>query len=83
MDFFGIGFGEVLLVLILILIIWGPKRMPQMARTLGKTIRTLKKASFDFTTQVTKELDSEETESKTTNQLSKPRQVGNHETKNS
>jgi len=83
MDFFGIGFGEVLLVLILILIIWGPKRLPQMARTLGKTIRTLKKASFDFTTQVTKELDSEETESKTTNQLSKPRQVGNHETKNS
>ena len=83
MDFFGIGFGEVLLVLILILIIWGPKRLPQMARTLGKTIRTLKKASFDFTTQVTKELDSEETESKTTNQLSKPRQVSNHETKNS
>jgi sec-independent protein translocase protein TatA len=83
MDFFGIGFGEVLLVLILILIIWGPKRLPQMARTLGKTIRTLKKASFDFTTQVTKELDSEETESKTTNQLSKPRQVSNHEIKNS
>ena len=83
MDFFGIGFGEVLLVLILILIIWGPNKLPQMARTLGKTIRAVRKASFDFTTQVTKELDSEETESKTTNQLPKPRQVSNHETKNS
>ena len=83
MDFFGIGFGEVLLVIILILIIWGPKRLPQIARTLGKTVRALKKASFDLTTQVTKELDSEETESKTTNQLPKPRRVSNHETKNS
>ena len=83
MDFFGIGFGEVLLIFILILIIWGPKRLPQIARTLGKTVRALRKATYDFTTQVTRESDIEETESKTTNQLPKPRQAGNHETKNS
>jgi sec-independent protein translocase protein TatA len=61
MDFFGIGFGEVLLVLVLALIIWGPKRIPEIARTLGKTMRALRKASHDFTAQVTREIDLEET----------------------
>jgi len=43
MDFFGIGFGEVLLILVIALIIWGPKRLPEIARTMGRTVRTLKR----------------------------------------
>jgi len=62
MDFFGIGLGEVLLILVLALIIWGPKRLPGIARTLGKTARTLRKATNDFTSQVTREMDIEEKE---------------------
>ena len=62
MDFFGIGLGEVLLILVLALIIWGPKRLPGIARTLGKTTRTLKKATGDFTAQITREMDIEEKE---------------------
>jgi sec-independent protein translocase protein TatA len=62
MDFFGIGFGEVLLILIVALIIWGPKRLPGIARMLGKTMHNLKKATNDLATQVTKEIDIEETE---------------------
>ena len=60
MDFFGIGTGEVLFILIVALIIWGPGRVVEVGQTLGKIVRTLKKASFDLTAQVTKELDSEE-----------------------
>ena len=59
MDFFGIGTGEILLVLVLALIIWGPGRLPEIARTIGKTVRALKKASFDITSAVTKELEQE------------------------
>ena len=59
MGFFGIGTGEILLVLVLALIIWGPGRLPEIARTMGKMVRTLKKASFDLTTAVTKEIDEE------------------------
>ena len=33
---------------------------PEIARTLGKTVRALRKASFDLTTQISKELDAEE-----------------------
>ena len=64
MDFFGVGFGEVILILLLALIIWGPKRLPEIARTLGRTVRALRKATYDFTSQVTKELDIEETDRK-------------------
>ncbi|MFC1911718.1 Sec-independent protein translocase protein TatB [Chloroflexota bacterium] len=64
MDFFGIGLGEVLLILVVALIIWGPKRLPQIARTIGRTTRALKKATYDLTSQVTRELDLQETETK-------------------
>ena len=60
MDFFGIGMGEVLLILVVALIIWGPGRIVEIGRTLGKIVRTLKKASFDLTAQVTKELEGKE-----------------------
>ena len=57
MGFWGIGTGEILLILVLALIIWGPGKLPEIARTLGKTVRTLKKATFDLTTTVTKEIE--------------------------
>ncbi len=56
MDFFGIGAGELLLILVLALIIWGPGRLPEIARTLGKTMRTLRKATYDLTSAFTREI---------------------------
>ena len=64
MDFFGIGAGEIILILIVALIVWGPKRLPEIARTLGRTVRALRKATYDLTSQVTKEIDIQETDSK-------------------
>ena len=57
MGFFGIGSWEILLVLVVALVIFGPGKLPEIARTLGKTVRALKKASFDLTTAVTKEIE--------------------------
>ncbi len=59
MGFFGIGTGEIFLIIVVALIIWGPGRLPEIARTLGKTVRALKKATFDLTAEVTKEIDEE------------------------
>ncbi len=60
MDIFGMGMGEILLILVVALIIWGPGKIPEIAKTLGRTARSLRKATFDLTTAVTKELDTEE-----------------------
>ena len=60
MDFFGMGMGEILLILLIALIVWGPGKAAEVGRTLGKAARALKKASFDLTTQLNKELQAEE-----------------------
>jgi len=60
MDFFGMGTGEILLILVLALIIWGPNKLPEIARTMGRTIRALRKATFDLTSEVTKEIEGKE-----------------------
>jgi len=42
---FGIGFQEMLIILVVVLIIFGPKRLPDLAKSLGKGIAEFKKAS--------------------------------------
>jgi len=59
MEFFGMGTMEILLIIVVVLIIWGPGRIVEVGRTLGKIMRTLKKTSFDLTSAVTKELEGE------------------------
>jgi len=57
--FFGIGLPEVLLILILALIIFGPGRLPEIGRRLGRTVRAFKKATSDLTAQVTREIEED------------------------
>jgi len=57
MDFLGLGFGEVLMVVLVALLVFGPEKVPEIARGLGRTIRSFKQAASGFTTAVTKELD--------------------------
>lgn len=56
----GIGFGEIILILIVALIVLGPQRIPEFARTLGKALRTLRKATTDLTATVARELEVKE-----------------------
>ena len=58
MGFLGIGPWEILLIVILALIILGPSKLTDFTRTLGKTVRAIRKYSTDLTTAVTRELDS-------------------------
>ena len=45
---FNIGFGELAIICIVLIIAVGPERLPSMMKTLGKTIRTLRQASRDI-----------------------------------
>jgi sec-independent protein translocase protein TatA len=39
---FGIGIWEVLILLLVVLLVFGPKRLPEMGRSLGKGMREFK-----------------------------------------
>ena len=39
----GFGFGEVILIAMLVLIVFGPRRLPEITRTIGKGIREFRK----------------------------------------
>jgi len=57
---FGIGFPELLVILLIALIVLGPQRLPELARTLGQWFATIKRAADDAQAQVRDELDGVE-----------------------
>ena len=44
---FNLGFGEVLIILIIVLLLFGAKRIPEIAGSLGKGINSFKKNLSD------------------------------------
>ena len=46
---FGIGFQELLIIAIIALIVVGPKKLPDLAKTLGKSFGEFKKATEGIT----------------------------------
>jgi len=49
---FGIGFPELLVILVVALIVLGPKRLPEVARTLGKGLAEFRRATSDITEEL-------------------------------
>src|SRR6185503_1424421 len=49
---FGLGMGELLVILVIALLFLGPKKLPDVASTLGKAIRSFRKATQDLQDQL-------------------------------
>jgi len=43
-----IGVPELLLILVVVLLIFGPKRLPEMGKSIGKGLREFRNATKDF-----------------------------------
>jgi sec-independent protein translocase protein TatA len=53
----SLGFGEILIILVLALVIFGPRRLPEMGRTIGRSMRELRRATSDIRTELETDLD--------------------------
>lgn len=51
--FGSIGFQEILLILLIALLLFGARRLPEIGRGLGKGIAEFKKASRELTDKIT------------------------------
>jgi sec-independent protein translocase protein TatA len=57
MNVFGIGLPEMALIMVVALLIFGPKKLPEIGRSLGKAIRGFQEASKEFENEFKKEAD--------------------------
>ena len=62
MDFLGMGPGEILLIAVVAVLLWGPGRMVEIARTFGKVLHTIRKETNELTSQLTTELEEQKKE---------------------
>lgn len=56
MNIFGIGIPEIAVIVVLALLIFGPKRLPHLGKTIGKIIKSLQSASKEFESEINKTL---------------------------
>lgn len=55
----NIGMPGLILILVLALIIFGPKKLPEIGRAFGQTLREFKKSTRELTSDVMEELDDD------------------------
>jgi sec-independent protein translocase protein TatA len=46
---FGLGFGELLLILVVLVLIFGASKLPQLGQGLGESVKSFRKAFRDVT----------------------------------
>lgn len=57
---FGFGMPQILIILAIALIIFGPQKLPELARTLGKALADFKRATNDFKASIEEETRAQE-----------------------
>ena len=78
---FGLGFQELLIIFVVALILIGPKRLPDLAKAIGKAVREFKQATedikqnFDVTTITKPEPPPEQKNKTNTHDTAGPKQA--------
>ena len=56
----SLGGGEILLILVLALLLFGPRSLPKIGKTIGRGLSEFRKASNEFRTSLEREVEMEE-----------------------
>lgn len=59
---FGIGMPELMVIMVIALIVIGPQKLPELAKSLGKGLAEFKRATDDFKTSIETSVKAEEKE---------------------
>lgn len=62
--FFDLGSGEIMLIVLAIFLIFGPDKIPGLARSMGKFINEIKHATDDIKKEINIEADRQDREKK-------------------
>jgi TatA/E family protein of Tat protein translocase len=54
----NLGWQELVVILIIVLVVFGPRRLPEIAEALGKSVRKFKSASHDAEREIRREADA-------------------------
>jgi sec-independent protein translocase protein TatA len=66
---FGIGGGELVFIMFIVLMLFGSDKVPEMARTMGKAMAQLKNATNDIKSEIQKGAEANGFDQKTLNDL--------------
>lgn len=58
--FGSVGIQEIILIFIIVLLLFGPKKIPEITKSVGKVIREFKKASQEVKNTIEEEIEKEE-----------------------
>jgi len=58
--FGSLGGAELLLILVLALLLFGPRKLPEIGRTIGRGLSEFRKATTDFKSSLEREVDLDE-----------------------
>jgi sec-independent protein translocase protein TatA len=75
MNIFGIGLPEMAIIMIVALLVFGPKKLPEIGRSLGKAIRGFQDASREFESEFKKEAQQLEESVKMNAQLDRSKEA--------
>lgn len=56
----SLGFGEIIVILLVALLVFGPRKLPEIGRTLGKSMREFRRATSGLRAEIEADLDDEE-----------------------
>jgi sec-independent protein translocase protein TatB len=57
MEFLGISFWEFLLIMVVIILVVGPAKVPGIMRTIGTIVRNIRRTTTELTASITREIE--------------------------